>query len=64
MGLTLGPSCRSDGRTVATVAGSGRDPSVVVWAKTNPFGVEFADITLAEQQVRAEGVSVGAGPTP
>jgi hypothetical protein len=31
---------------------------------TNPFGVEFADITLAEQHVRAEGVSVGAGPTP
>ncbi len=36
----------------------------VVWAKTDPFGVEFADITLTEQQVKAEGVSIGGGPIP
>jgi hypothetical protein len=32
--------------------------------KDEPFGVEFADIALAERRLDAEGVAIGAGPVP
>jgi hypothetical protein len=36
----------------------------VAWAKDDPFGVEFAEIALARQHLRADGVAIGAGPSP
>jgi uncharacterized protein len=36
----------------------------VAWVKDDPFGVEFAEVALARQQVSAEGVAIVAGPIP
>ena len=37
---------------------------VVAWVKDDPFGVEFAEITLAPQHIAAQGVAIGARPIP
>lgn len=34
------------------------------WVKDGPFGVEFADISIADQQMTATGVAVGTAPFP
>jgi hypothetical protein len=34
------------------------------WVKDDPFGVEYADIELAEDRLRAEGVAIGTRPVP
>ncbi|HEU5211349.1 MAG TPA: putative glycolipid-binding domain-containing protein [Gaiellaceae bacterium] len=36
----------------------------VGWVKDDPFGVEYADIELADDQLRAEGVAIGTRPVP
>jgi hypothetical protein len=36
----------------------------VAWVKDDPFGVEFAEITLGEQQIAAEGVAIAGRPIP
>ena len=36
----------------------------VVWAKDEPFGIEYAEIELAPDRVGAEGVAVGREPVP
>jgi len=36
----------------------------VVWIKDDPFGVEFAEIGLDPNCLRATGVAIGAGPVP
>lgn len=42
----------------------GETRRAVAWVKDDPFGVEFAEITLAPQHVAAEGVAIGVGPIP
>lgn len=37
---------------------------VVAWVKDDPFGVEFAEIELSPQRLRAEGVAIGSDPMP
>jgi uncharacterized protein len=36
----------------------------VAWVKDAPFGVEFAEIAIAEEHMSAHGVAIGAGPVP
>jgi len=36
----------------------------VGWVKDEPFGVEYAEIELAEDRLRAEGVAIGTSPGP
>jgi uncharacterized protein len=36
----------------------------VAWVKDDPFGVEFAEIGIAEQHLTASGVAVGTTPLP
>jgi hypothetical protein len=36
----------------------------VAWVKDDPFGVEFAEIQLAAQQLSATGVAIGSRPVP
>ncbi len=36
----------------------------VAFMKDDPFGVEFAEIDLAEEQMTARGVAIGIGPLP
>ncbi|HMK93001.1 MAG TPA: putative glycolipid-binding domain-containing protein [Thermoleophilia bacterium] len=36
----------------------------VGWAKDDPFGVEFAEIRLASDGLRAKGVAIGTSPVP
>jgi uncharacterized protein len=42
----------------------GEKRRAVAWAKDDPFGVEFAEITLAADRVAAEGVAIAARPIP
>ncbi len=37
---------------------------VVAWVKDDPFGVEFAEIAIAEDHLTAVGVAVGTAPFP
>lgn len=37
---------------------------VRVWAKEDPFGIEFADVTIDAGRLRASGVTVVAAPLP
>ena len=34
------------------------------WVKDEPFGVEFAEIGIAEHHMTASGVAIGTGPVP
>ena len=34
------------------------------WVKDEPFGVEFAELDVAEQHMSASGVAIGTGPVP
>jgi uncharacterized protein len=34
------------------------------WVKDEPFGVEFAEIEIAEEHLTATGVAIGTGPVP
>jgi hypothetical protein len=34
------------------------------WVKDEPFGVEFAELDIAEQHLSASGVAIGTGPVP
>jgi hypothetical protein len=36
----------------------------VAWVKDDPFGVEFAEIAIADEHLTASGVAVGAAPLP
>jgi hypothetical protein len=36
----------------------------VAWVKNDPFGVEFAEIDIAEEHLTASGVAVGTAPLP
>jgi hypothetical protein len=36
----------------------------VAWVKDDPFGVEFAEIAIAEDHLTAAGVAVGTAPLP
>jgi uncharacterized protein len=36
----------------------------VAWRKEDPFGVEFAEIALEDERVRAGGVAIGSAPEP
>jgi hypothetical protein len=36
----------------------------VAWVKDDPFGVEFAEIGIAEEHLTASGVAVGTAPLP
>jgi hypothetical protein len=36
----------------------------VAWVKDDPFGVEFAEIQIAEEHMSARGVAVGTAPLP
>jgi hypothetical protein len=36
----------------------------VAWVKDDPFGVEFAEITIADDDLAARGVAVGTAPLP
>jgi hypothetical protein len=36
----------------------------VAWVKDDPFGVEFAEIGIAEERLTATGVAVGIAPLP
>lgn len=36
----------------------------VGWVKDDPFGVEYADIELSADRLRAEGVAIGTRPVP
>src|SRR5215210_7347756 len=36
----------------------------VAWVKDDPFGVEFAEIGIAEEHLTASGVAVSAAPRP
>jgi hypothetical protein len=36
----------------------------VAWAKHDPFGVEFAEVTLAGSTLAATGVAIGSEPVP
>ena len=36
----------------------------LAWIKDDPFGVEFAEIQLAPDRLRAEGVAIGTRPLP
>ena len=37
---------------------------VVTWVKDDPFGVEFAEITIAEDRLTATGVAISTRPLP
>jgi uncharacterized protein len=39
-------------------------PRALAWIKDDPFGVEFAEIQLAPDRLRAEGVAIGTRPVP
>jgi uncharacterized protein len=36
----------------------------VAWVKDDPFGVEFAEIDLGDEQMSASGVAIGSAPHP
>lgn len=36
----------------------------VAWVKDEPFGVEFAEITIAPERLTATGVAIGTAPLP
>ena len=36
----------------------------VAWVKDDPFGVEFAEVSIARQRLSAEGVAIGSKPVP
>ena len=36
----------------------------VAWVKDDPFGVEFAEIDIAEEHLTASGVALGTTPLP
>jgi uncharacterized protein len=36
----------------------------VAWVKDDPFGVEFAEIGIADEQLTASGVALGTAPLP
>lgn len=36
----------------------------VAWVKGEPFGVEFAEIDIGEEQMSARGVAIGTAPLP
>ncbi len=36
----------------------------VIWAKPDPFGVEFADIAIDRDYLSAAGVAIGSAPVP
>jgi hypothetical protein len=36
----------------------------VAWVKDEPFGVEFAEITLSDKHLTATGVAIGTAPPP
>jgi uncharacterized protein len=36
----------------------------VAWVKDDPFGVEYAEIDIGPDHLRAEGVAVGSAPVP
>lgn len=36
----------------------------VAWAKEDPFGVEFAEVTILAESMEATGVAVGTDPVP
>ena len=36
----------------------------VVWVKDDPFGLEYAEISLAPEQLSTAGVAIGSEPTP
>ena len=36
----------------------------VAWVKDEPFGTEFAEITLTDEQLAATGVAIGTAPVP
>lgn len=36
----------------------------VAWVKEDPFGVEFAEVTLGQRQLSAVGVAIGTHPVP
>jgi hypothetical protein len=37
---------------------------VVAWVKDEPFGVEFAEISVADEYLTATGVAIGTAPRP
>jgi hypothetical protein len=45
-------------------AGSAETRRAVAWVKDDPFGVEFAEIDIAEEHLTASGVALGTAPLP
>ncbi len=51
---------------MAELSGSQSAPRrrAVAWVKEDPFGVEFAEIAIADDRLTAVGVAIGTRPTP
>jgi len=62
MGFLAGGSLALEASLHSLVVEAGR--RAVAWAKDDPFGVEFAEVTLMPSYLRAVGVAIGARPIP